>query len=90
MAKNTLRFPNKEKPEFINELREKVNHYFTENNISKYGNGSIVIKSVLIVTFIHCPLYLNDFRRNFFSSRNIRRLDCNGNWNGWNWNGIDA
>lgn len=58
MSQNIIKFPNKEKPEFIKELREKVNDYFKENNISKYGNSSIVIKSVLMIALYIVPFIL--------------------------------
>jgi len=51
-------FSPKYKPEFINELREKVKEYFEENNISKYGNSNIVIKSVFMVLLYSLPYVL--------------------------------
>lgn len=58
MTKSIIKFPNQEKPEFINELRKTVNDYFEQNNISKYGNYSIVLKSVLMMLMYIVPFVL--------------------------------
>ena len=58
MLKSNIKFPNQEKPEFINELREKVNDYFKENNLSKYGNASIIVKSTLMTSLYIVPFIL--------------------------------
>jgi len=58
MTKSNIKFPNQEKPEFIIELRKKVNDYFEQNNISKYGNPSIIVKSVLMIILYILPFIL--------------------------------
>lgn len=58
MKSSNIKFSPKYKAEFINELREQVKVYFEENKISKYGNASIVIKSVLMFTLYFLPFVL--------------------------------
>lgn len=58
MTKTTLKFPNQHKPEFINELRAKVNEYFEKNKLSKYGNASIVTKSLVMISLYVLPYLL--------------------------------
>lgn len=58
MSQIKVRFPNKENPEFINELRKKVNDYFETNKLSKYGSTSIVLKSLLMFTLYTVPYFL--------------------------------
>lgn len=53
-----IKFSPKLKPEFIMELREKVNEYFELNNISKYGTSNLVIKSVFMSLLYFAPLIL--------------------------------
>lgn len=53
-----IKFTRQNKPEFIRELRENVYDYFTSNNISKYGNFSIVLKSVLMALLCFVPYVL--------------------------------
>ncbi|MFW6369810.1 MAG: fatty acid desaturase family protein [Bacteroidota bacterium] len=46
MNNKKLKFPSKENKEFISDLRNQVSLYFKTNNISKFGNTSIIIKSL--------------------------------------------
>jgi linoleoyl-CoA desaturase len=48
----------KDKSEFIVELRKKVKDYFEENNISKYGNASIILKSLFMFSLYFTPYIL--------------------------------
>jgi linoleoyl-CoA desaturase len=48
----------KENTEFISELKEKVAHYFESNNISKYGNWNMVMKSIFMFSLYLIPYFL--------------------------------
>lgn len=58
MEQNKIKFSAQNKPEFIIELREKVAHYFEINNISKYGNINLVLKSVFMFLVYLVPYFL--------------------------------
>jgi linoleoyl-CoA desaturase len=51
-----IKFPTQVQPDFIHELRERVNDYFTANGLSKYGNMSIVAKSIVMLALYFGPL----------------------------------
>ena len=55
---NKIKFPGQKQPEFIKELREKVNQHFAENNLSKYGNATLVIKTVFMLSLYLVPYLL--------------------------------
>ncbi len=44
--------------EFSVVLKKRVNDYFAKNNLSKYGNRSMVIKSVVMLTLFILPLVI--------------------------------
>lgn len=48
----------KNNAEFIVELRNKVKDYFEKNKLSKYGNGSIFLKSLLMISLYFTPYLL--------------------------------
>jgi linoleoyl-CoA desaturase len=66
--KASIRFTNKNRSQFFNALKTNVDEYFTTNNISKNGNATMVVKSIvllsgyfvpyLIMLFFPMPLYL--------------------------------
>lgn len=56
MTDKQINFTSQNNPDFIIELRKKVKNYFETNKISKYGNASIVAKSVLM-TFLYLTPY---------------------------------
>jgi linoleoyl-CoA desaturase len=58
MKKINIKFSPHNKPEFINELREKVKEYFEKNNISKFCNTSMVIKSFFMISLYFAPYVL--------------------------------
>jgi len=57
MIKNKFIF-SKNNAEFVSELRDKVKDYFEKNNRSKYGNASIVIKSLIMIFLSLIPYML--------------------------------
>jgi linoleoyl-CoA desaturase len=44
-----MKFINKDKSIFFTTLRGRVNQYFTDNNISRYGNREMFIKSITLI-----------------------------------------
>jgi len=58
MIKTHVKFKTPNSSQFIKELRAAVNEYFEKKEISKYGNGSIVVKSILMVLVYSVPYIL--------------------------------
>lgn len=58
MVKSKIKFPLKNNPEFITELRAKVSNYFEVNNISKYGNWKMVVKAIFMFSLYVTPYIL--------------------------------
>ncbi len=50
-------FNTKDRPEFVKELRKRVNGYFKENNISKNANAKMVIKTIVILSLYFVPYF---------------------------------
>ncbi len=48
MAAQTIKFYNKSGKAFVTELKERVDAYFVENNISTYANSSMIIKTITL------------------------------------------
>lgn len=48
--KSTVKFIDQEHSEFFPTLRSRVNQYFKENNISRFGNREMVVKTVTLVS----------------------------------------
>lgn len=55
MQQKNIKFIPKDKTQFASVLRARVNGYFSENNISQYGNGTLVIKSVVLISAYVLP-----------------------------------
>ena len=55
MRKKKIKFSKQGKPEFLQELKADVKDYFEKNNISKYGNTSIIIKSIFMLSLYLIP-----------------------------------
>ena len=58
MTKTSIKFPPQANSEFTSQLRKKVKDYFLQNNISKFGNHSIVSKSFLMLILYLLPYFL--------------------------------
>lgn len=58
MEKKTVRYNNDSQIEFVQELREKVNEYFKSRGISTYGNFSMVLKSILMLSVFLVPYFV--------------------------------
>lgn len=55
MILQTVKFTKSSNPEFVSVLKEKVNNYFKTNNISKYGNKSMIFKSIFMLSIYLLP-----------------------------------
>ncbi|MCO4813763.1 MAG: fatty acid desaturase [Flavobacteriales bacterium] len=53
-----IKFADKKNPEFYKELRKRVNSYFKEKNISKYGNLNMALKSAFMLALYFVPFIL--------------------------------
>ncbi|GAB3668968.1 acyl-CoA desaturase [Echinicola sediminis] len=51
-----LKFTYSGRSEFSKALRIRVNEYFKNNNISKFGNGSMIVKTVFMLSVFFIPL----------------------------------
>jgi len=58
MVTETLHFPSKKNNDFMLELRKKVDDYFKQNNLSKRGNASLVIKTIVMISLYLGPYLL--------------------------------
>jgi linoleoyl-CoA desaturase len=54
--KKRVKFVNKEKTQFLKTLKQRVDNYFTENNIDKHGNATMIIKSVVLLSMYALPI----------------------------------
>lgn len=52
-----VKFSRKDNADFVKELKNNVNEYFKENNISKYGNYTMVIKSIFMLCLYLTPYF---------------------------------
>lgn len=58
MSNQKIIFPLDKNPDFINDLRRRVDGYFKDNNLSKYGNKTIVFQSVFMGIIYILPYVL--------------------------------
>ena len=56
--KAQVKFVDKNKSEFYSILKNRVDQYFTENNISKYANATMVIKTIILLLAYILHLFL--------------------------------
>ncbi len=49
-VKGTIKFVAKDKTQFFNILKKRVDAYFEENNISKHANATMVLKTIIMIT----------------------------------------
>ena len=56
--KGTVKFISKEKTNFFEVLRGRVDAYFEENNISKHANSTMVIKTIVLLSGYLIPFAL--------------------------------
>lgn len=58
MSLSTVKFNRQDKPEFIKELRKRVNNYFQENNLSRHANFNMKFKTVVMLSLYFVPFIL--------------------------------
>ncbi len=58
MSTPKVKFNTQNQPEFVKVLRQKVNRYFKENNISKHANFNMKFKTVFMISLYFIPLIL--------------------------------
>ncbi len=58
MATPVLKFNTQDDPEFFFEVTKRVNAYFKDNNISKYANFNMKVKTAFMVSLYFTPLVL--------------------------------
>ncbi len=63
MSSQKIKFNNTKSPGFITELREAVNLYFTDHNLSPYANFAMVMKTIILlgITFGAYALILTNW-----------------------------
>jgi linoleoyl-CoA desaturase len=54
--KKRVKFVNKEKTQFLKTLKQRVDAYFEENHIDKHGNGTMYVKSFVLLSMYLLPL----------------------------------
>lgn len=58
MSSIDIKFNIKDKPELFKELKKRVNKYFTDNNITKYSNLSMRVKTIFMISLYFIPLII--------------------------------
>ena len=61
MTRTPIYFDRKNGKEFMRELRDQVNNYFTERNITTYATPSMVIKTFYMLAVYFVPYALMVF-----------------------------
>lgn len=54
----TIKYNRKNQPDFHKTLKQRVDEYFKSNNISKYGNSAMKIKTVAMIALYLIPYFL--------------------------------
>ena len=58
MKFSDIKFARNHNEEFYKVLRQRVNEYFKENNITRYANGMMVFKTIFMFTLYFTPFVL--------------------------------
>jgi len=58
MQKNNVRFVDPSKSPFHKVLQKRVNQYFKENGISRYGNAQMILKSIVLISTYVVPFII--------------------------------
>ena len=58
MSQTNVRFPRTDQMDFFRTLNSRVNAYFQENNLSKYGNWKLYVKSIVVFAIFLTPYFL--------------------------------
>ncbi|HEX8516480.1 MAG TPA: acyl-CoA desaturase [Bacteroidia bacterium] len=54
--KAKIKFTNKDKTQFFSVLKQRVDNYFIENKISQHANGTMVFKTIVMLSLYFVPL----------------------------------
>jgi linoleoyl-CoA desaturase len=54
--KTKIKFTNKDKTQFFSVLKQRVDNYFIENNISQHANATMVFKTIVMLSLYFVPL----------------------------------
>lgn len=69
--KGQVKFVNKDQSRFFVTLKKRVDSYFVDNNISKYGNPSMVIKTIVLLASYIVPFLIIIFLQPSFLVMNL-------------------
>lgn len=58
MKQTKIKFTNKDKTQFFNILKQRVDNYFTENHISQHANALMVFKTIFMIALYFVPYTL--------------------------------
>jgi linoleoyl-CoA desaturase len=58
MDYSSIRFPKTDNTDFFKTLNARVNAYFQQNNVSKYGNWKLYVKSIVVFSIFLTPYFL--------------------------------
>ena len=61
MELEKISFSNHKDKEFVKIVRKRVSDYFKTKNISRYGNGKMVVKSIVMLSMFFVPYFLMMF-----------------------------
>lgn len=56
-VKGNIKFTGEDQKEFFQVLRHRIDQYFIDNNISKYANGMMVFKTIVLTLSYFVPFY---------------------------------
>jgi linoleoyl-CoA desaturase len=56
--KPKIKFVNKDKTQFFNVLKQRVDNYFIENDLSQHANGTMVFKTIFMISLYFVPYAL--------------------------------
>ncbi|MCW3104821.1 MAG: Linoleoyl-CoA desaturase [Bacteroidetes bacterium] len=54
--KTKIKFTNKDKTQFFSVLKQRVDNYFIENNISQHANATMVVKTIVMLSLYFVPV----------------------------------
>lgn len=57
MNLNDVKFSTQAKTDFVSSVNKRVTNYFKENNISKYGNTNMYLKTIIMFTIYFVPYF---------------------------------
>ncbi|MBI5917290.1 MAG: acyl-CoA desaturase [Bacteroidetes bacterium] len=58
MVSSSIRFPKTDSAEFFRTLTSRVNAYFQQNDVGKYGNWKLYVKSLVVFSIFLTPYFL--------------------------------